>query len=133
MLQKEAAQKYSGLPNETLCSILAKPFFEFQILTQLRRTDFSPVPNVDSVLLGIKRRPDPSLDRQDVALYREFVEFGFAQWKPNLRLAFKNVFTYKQWKRLSGDLEIPFNATPTELTFEQWLGLYRGFKAIGRA
>jgi 23S rRNA (adenine-N6)-dimethyltransferase len=133
VLQKEAAKKYSGSPNETLCSILAKPFFEFQILAQLRRTDFSPVPNVDSVLLRIKRRPDPLLDRQDIALYREFVEYGFGKWKPNLRLAFKNVFTYKQWKRLSRDLEIAFNATATELRFEQWLGLYRGFKSIGRA
>lgn len=131
VLQKEAAQKYSGVPTETLCSILAKPFFEFQILFQFQRTDFSPVPNVDSVLLWIKRRGHPLIDRRDLAVYREFVEYGFGRWRPNLRLAFKNIFTYKQWKRLSHDLEIPFNATPTELTFEQWLGLYRGFRSIG--
>jgi 23S rRNA (adenine-N6)-dimethyltransferase len=127
VVQKEAAKKYSGLPAETLCSLLAKPFFEFQILVQLRRTDFTPVPNVDSVLLRISRRPQPLIDR-DVARYRDFVEYGFGRWKPNLRLAFKDVFTYKQWKRLTRDLDIPFNATPTDLTFEQWLGLYRGFR-----
>jgi len=132
VLQKEAAKKYAGLPTETLCSILAKPFFEFQILVHLRRSDFSPVPNVDSVLLRIKRRCRPLVDRQDVTAYREFVGYGFGSWKPNLRLAFKSVFTYKQWKRLSHDLDIPFNATPTEPTFEQWLGLFRGFKSIGR-
>lgn len=132
VVQKEAAKKYSGLPTETLCSLLAKPFFEFQILAHLRRTDFSPVPNVDSVLFRIKRRLHPLIDRQDVALYRGFVEYGFGRWKPNLRLAFKGVFTYKQWKRLTRDLDIPFNATPTELTFEQWLGLYGGFRSIER-
>ncbi|HEX3184121.1 MAG TPA: 23S ribosomal RNA methyltransferase Erm [Pyrinomonadaceae bacterium] len=132
VLQKEAARKYSGLPTETLCSILAKPCFEFQILAQLRRTDFSPVPNVDSVLLQIRRRRRPLIDRQDVALYREFVQYGFGRWKPNLRLAFKNVFTYKQWKRLSRDLNIPLDAKPTELTFEQWLGLFRRFRSIDR-
>jgi 23S rRNA (adenine-N6)-dimethyltransferase len=126
VLQKEAAKKYSGLPRETLFSILAKPFFEFQILHQLRRTDFSPVPNVDSVLMQIKRRRHPLIDPPDAARYREFVEYGFGRWKPNVRLAFKDVFTYKRWKRLTRDLEIPFNATPTELTCEQWLGLYRG-------
>src|SRR5205809_6060573 len=35
ILQKEAAKKFSGSPRETLFSILAKPFFEFQILSQL--------------------------------------------------------------------------------------------------
>ena len=128
ILQKEAARKFSGSPRETLFSILAKPFFEFQILSRLRRTDFWPVPNVDSVLLSIKRRTRPLIALQDVAPYRDFVQYGFGRWKPNLRLAFKNVFTYKQWKRLARDLSIPLNATPTELSFEQWLGLYHGFR-----
>jgi 23S rRNA (adenine-N6)-dimethyltransferase len=127
ILQKEAAKKFSGSPRETLFSILAKPFFEFQILSQLRRTDFWPVPNVDSVLLSIKRRTRPLIETQEVAPYRSFVQYGFGRWKPNLRLAFKNVFTYKQWKCLSRELGFPLNATPTELSFEQWLGLYHGF------
>jgi 16S rRNA A1518/A1519 N6-dimethyltransferase RsmA/KsgA/DIM1 with predicted DNA glycosylase/AP lyase activity len=128
ILQKEAAKKYSGSPRETLFSILAKPFFEFQILSHLRRTDFWPVPNVDSVFLSIKRRSRSLIETQDVASYRNFVEYGFGRWKPNLKLAFKNVFTYKQWKRLARKLDFPLNATPTELSFEQWLGLYYGFK-----
>ena len=128
ILQKEAAEKFSGWPRETLFSILAKPFFEFQILFRLRRIDFWPVPNVDSVLLSIRRRTRPLLETRDVGPYRDFVQYGFGGWKPNLKLAFKNVFTYKQWKRLARDLDIPLNATPTDLSFEQWLGLYRGFR-----
>jgi 23S rRNA (adenine-N6)-dimethyltransferase len=128
ILQKEAAMKFSGSPRESLVSLLAKPFFEFEILSQLRRTDFWPVPNVDSVLLSIKRRSRPLIEMQEVASYRDFVQYGFGRWKPNLRLAFKNVFTYRQWKRLARDLDIPLNATPTELSFEQWLGLYHGFR-----
>jgi 23S rRNA (adenine-N6)-dimethyltransferase len=127
ILQKEAAKRFSGSPRETLFSILAKPFFEFQILSELRRIDFWPVPNVDSVLLSIKRRTRPLIEMQDVASYRDFVQYGFGRWKPNLRLAFKNVFTYKQWKRLARDLDFPLSATPTELSFEQWMGLYHGF------
>jgi len=128
ILQKEAAKKYSGSPRESLFSILAKPFFELQTLSRLRRTDFWPVPNVDSVLLSIRRRTRPLIETQDVAPFRDFVQYGFGRWKPNLKLAFKNVFTYKQWKRLARDLDIPLNATPTELSFEQWLGLYHGFR-----
>lgn len=127
IMQKEAARKFSGSPRETLFSILVKPFYDLQIVLQLKRTDFWPVPNVDSVLLSIKRRASPLIEAQDVRLYREFVEYGFRRWKPNLKLAFKNVFTYKQWKRLAHDLDFPLNATATELSVEQWLGLYQGF------
>ena len=128
ILQKGPAKRFSGSPKETLCSILAKPFFEFQILTQLKRSDFVPVPSVDSVLLLIKRRTRPLIEAQDINPYRNFVQYGFGRWKPNLKLSFKNVFTYKQWKRLARELKFPLNATPTELNFEQWLGLYRALR-----
>src|SRR5689334_2930332 len=128
ILQKEAAKKFSGCPGETLVSILAKPFFEFQILFQLRRTDFWPVPNVDSVLLVIKRRKRPLVAARDIAAYREFVRYGFGMWKPNLKLAFKTVFTYKQWKWLARNLDFPLDATATQLSVEQWLGLYHALK-----
>jgi 23S rRNA (adenine-N6)-dimethyltransferase len=128
ILQKEPAGKFSGCPNETLFSLLAKPFFEFQIVAELKRTDFEPVPDVDSVCLRIARRAAPLVQQEEAALYREFVQYGFGRWKRYLRLAFKHVFTYKQWKRLSQELRFPLNATPTELTFEQWLGLFKAFK-----
>jgi 23S rRNA (adenine-N6)-dimethyltransferase len=128
ILQKEPARKFAGRPHETLFSLLAKPFFEFQIVAELKRTDFEPVPNVDSVYLRIARRAAPLMQKEDAAVYREFVQYGFGRWKRYLRLAFKRVFTYKQWKRLSQDLRFPLNAAPTELTFEQWLGLFKAFK-----
>jgi len=133
ILQKEAAKKFSGSPKESLSSILAKPFFEFQIVYQLRRSDFWPIPAVDSVLLSIKRRTRPLLEMHEVATYRDFVQYGFGRWKPNLKSAFKSVFTYKQWKRLAHDVRFPLNATPTELSFEQWLELYHRFAKWTRA
>ena len=130
IVQKEPARKFAGLPSETLFSLLAKPVAEFRILHQLRRTDFIPVPSVDSVLLHIRRRKKPLLERQDLRLYRDSVTAGFAAWKPNLRSAYKRVFTEKQWKRLSRDIGFPINATPTQLSFEQWMELFRGYKHL---
>jgi len=127
ILQKEPARKFSGRPRETLFSLLAKPFFKFQIVAELKRTDFDPVPDVDSVHLRIARRCAPLVQREDAAAYREFVQYGFGRWKRYLRLALNSVFTYKQWKRLSQDLHFPLNATPTDLSFEQWLGLFKAF------
>ena len=130
IMQKEPAKKFSGSPRETLFSILAKPFFEFEILAKLKRTDFKPMPKVDSVLLGIKRRPVPMIPSEEILLYRDFVRHGFCRWKPHIRAAFKDVFTYAQWKRLGRELRFPISATPTDLTFDQWLGLYRGYRYL---
>ena len=128
ILQKEAAKKFSGRPRETLFSVLAKPFFDFQILYKLRRTDFEPVPDVDSVLLRIRRRLVPLIQRSDVGLYGEFVSYGFCKWRPHLRSAYKKIFTYKQWKHLSRELHFSLDATPSELSFSQWLGLFEKMK-----
>ena len=128
VMQKEAAEKFSGRPSESQFSILAKPFFEIQILRQLRRTDFEPMPSVDSVLLHIKKRDTALVREEDALLYRRFVHYGFGTWKHSLRLTFKPIFSYEQWKHLSKDLRFPLDATPSRLTFEQWLGLFECFK-----
>ena len=128
IVQKEAAEKFSGCPNETQFSILAKPLFDIQILRALRRTDFEPMPRVDSVLLQIKKRPSSLLQPEDMILYQRFVHYGFGTWKNSLKLIFKPVFTYQQWKHLAKDLDFPLNVIPSKLTFEQWLGLFECFK-----
>ncbi len=128
IMQKEAAEKFSGRPHETQFSVLAKPLFDIQIIRELRRTDFEPVPNADSVLLHITKRPSSLVRKEDAFLYRSFVCYGFGTWKKSLKLIFKPVFTYQQWKHLSKDLHFPLNAIPSSLTFEQWLGLFECFK-----
>jgi 23S rRNA (adenine-N6)-dimethyltransferase len=128
IMQKEAAEKFSGSPSETQFSILAKPLFDIQIIRALRRTDFEPVPSVDSVLLHIQKRPSALIPTEDISLYRRFVRYGFGTWKNSLKLIFKPIFTYKQWRRVSKDLNFPLNAIPSKLTFEQWLGLFDCFK-----
>jgi 23S rRNA (adenine-N6)-dimethyltransferase len=128
VIQKEAAQKFAGCPRECQFSILIKPFFELQILRKLRRTDFMPVPQVDSVLLHIEKRQTPLIREREIFAFRKFVRYGFRGTKKNLKLAFNGVFTYHQWKRLAKALQFRLDATPTELTFEQWMGLYACFK-----
>lgn len=128
VMQKEAAEKFAGCPTETQFSILAKPGFSFQIIRVLRRTDFRPIPNVDSVLLCIKKRRLRLIHKKDSVLYRDFVRYGFGRRRKSLKLIFKPIFTYQQWKRLAKDLHFPLDVTPSELTFEQWLGLFDCFK-----
>jgi 23S rRNA (adenine-N6)-dimethyltransferase len=128
IVQREAAEKFSGSSDETQFSILAKPWFDVQIIRELRKTDFEPMPKVDSVLLSIKKRQPALIQKEDAFLYHSFVRYGFGRWKSSLKLIFKPIFTYQQWKHLSKDLHFPLNVIPSKLTFEQWLGLFECFK-----
>lgn len=127
-MQREAAHKFSDTPKENLFSLLAKPRFDIRIVCEIHRTDFVPVPGVGSALLHIQTRPQPCIRNEEYFLYSRFVRFGFGRWKKDLQSAYRPVITYEQWKRLSSSLGFTRNARPTELTFEQWLGLFDCFK-----
>ncbi len=130
VMQEEAASKFSGTPKETEFSVLVKPWFVLTIIRKFRRTDFEPVPSVDVVLLNIKKRDKPLISRDNTANYRKFVKLGFEAWKKDLVTAYKRLFTYEQWKRLSRDLGFAKEVTSTQLTFEQWLGIFERFMKI---
>lgn len=130
IVQKEAAEKFVGMPHtnkETQAALLIKPWFELNVVHHFRRTDFSPAPSVDTVLLRIQKREESLVERKNTQAYRDFIVFGFSQWKPTLREALEEIFTTRQFARLTKDLGFKKSATPTELSFEQWLGLFRYF------
>lgn len=128
ILQKEAAEKFTGVPKTTQFSVLVKPWFMLKIVRSFRRTDFSPIPNVDVVMLHIQKRNPPLVLSQDMSIYEEFIKYGFSKWRENLKSNYKHVFTYQQWKRLSRDLKFPIHAKPSDLRFNQWLGLFKFYK-----
>jgi len=129
VLQREAAMKYSGVGGETIVSLTAKPRFSFEIVHRFRRSDFVPEPAVDSVLLKVVRREKPLIAKEDEKSFREFVRLGFCSWRPSLRLALKRCFGYQEWKRLSRELQFPIGTRPSEVRFEQWLGLFERYKS----
>jgi 23S rRNA (adenine-N6)-dimethyltransferase len=127
VMQKEAAWRFSGFPRESRFSLLIKPVYEMQIARTLRHTDFDPIPAVDSVLLISTKRSAPLIDPRDVGRYRRFIRFGFGAWKMTLKSTMKQIFSYPQWKHLARDLGFQMDARPSDLSFEQWLGLFHYF------
>lgn len=128
IMQKEAAEKFLGEPYESLYSLLLKPCFELGILHHFKRSDFAPGPRVDVVMLRLSKRGPPLLSRAEMPLFRDFVVYSFTTPQPSLRRSLKSVFTPRQFKLLSHDLNLDFDAIPTAVCFEQWLALYDGFK-----
>lgn len=130
VMQIEAAEKFSGRPNESEFSVLAKPKWRMELVHAFDRNDFQPAPSVDACLLRFERRMVPIIKKGKLEQYTAFVRYGFGRWKESLKLTFKPVFTYTQWKRLCHDLGFAIDATPTDLSFEQWCRLFDSFDEL---
>jgi 16S rRNA (adenine1518-N6/adenine1519-N6)-dimethyltransferase len=76
MVQKEVGERLAAAPRTPaygVPSVIAQLAADVRVLRPISRTVFSPVPNVDSVLVGLRRHgpaPDPAL--------RALVQQGFA-------------------------------------------------------
>jgi 16S rRNA (adenine1518-N6/adenine1519-N6)-dimethyltransferase len=76
MVQKEVGERFAARPGTSaygVPSVLAQLACDVRVLRPVSRTVFSPVPNVDSVLVGLQRRgpaPPPAL--------RDLVNAAFA-------------------------------------------------------
>lgn len=124
LVQKEAGRRFAGRPRTTLFSALAGPFFELSLGRMVRRTEFDPRPEVDAVLLRIKRREKPLVAARHADWYRKFVRWGFEVPQRDLKRTYKHLFTYVQWRRLAHELGFPLRPEPADLNIDQWLGLF---------
>lgn len=109
IVQKQFAQKLvldSPHFHSALGQALA-PWWQARIRRPLRRSDFTPPPAVDTVLLELKLRSKPLLD---LAKARDFHSFVYACYHDPR--AFRRVYR--------GDLK------PSQLNTQQWLACFSG-------
>lgn len=87
------------------------PWFVARIRKPLRKSDFTPPPNVDTVLLEIKPREELLLPKEAADSYRKFIERSFAEQKyfTSLQRAKANISPEK---------------TPSQLSQDEWLRLF---------
>ncbi|HEU5367937.1 MAG TPA: rRNA adenine N(6)-methyltransferase family protein, partial [Ktedonobacterales bacterium] len=127
-IQREAAAALLGQPHETLRSILLKPWFAPAILHRFHRADFAPEPQVDVVMLRLRKRGPPLISHRRKQSFHDFVTYSFTARQPTLADALKSLFSGPQFKRISRAVGFPDDATPTSLTFAQWLHLFECFQ-----
>lgn len=125
VLQREAAEKYTGNPRGTLVSLMAMPWFEISIPRAFERKDFVPAPRVDVVLLHVRHRARPLLETLERRAWETFLRYAFTRGRAQAWPALRNLFSRLQWTLLARDLGFAAGADLAELTPQQWLGLYR--------
>ena len=117
ILQKEAAAKFAGKPldiKNSQLSVILHPWFEFRIVHTFRPGDFFPRPNVNIILLEIKKRDVPLIESK--AMYEDFATYAFNQPKPNITEGLSKIMKIK-----------PTNLKPSELSFDEWINLFELF------
>jgi 23S rRNA (adenine-N6)-dimethyltransferase len=125
IIQKEAAEKYAGIPSDTLSSLLIKPLFWIDIIYHFKTSDFRPVPSVDVVLLQVERKRCQSFPDRYYDIYKDFVVFCREGTSRTIKRPIKQLFTYPQLKQMFRLLNIDYRSSPTALNFRQYLGIFQ--------
>lgn len=90
MVQKEVAERLTAPPgNKTYgaISVMVQYYAEVQALFQIPRSAFTPVPDVDSTVLRLRRFDTPTYPAYDAVLLRSIVRAAFSQRRKTLRNA----------------------------------------------
>jgi 23S rRNA (adenine-N6)-dimethyltransferase len=133
VMQREAAETLVGRPHESLRTLCLKPWFEMDIVHHFRRTDFRPVPNVDVVMLRLRKRGPPLVRHGDRQCFRDFVAYVFTAWEPTVQKSLRRLCSRRQLDRLRGTLNFDIDVIPTSLTLEQWLELFAMVQPVASA
>ena len=129
MVQKEVGQRFAARPGSAaygVPSVLAQLACDVKVLRPIARTVFHPVPNVDSVLVGLQRHgpaPEPDL--------RRLVQQGFAHRRKALARSVSLAPGGESRDRIRAALEAlgrAADARAEALGPEDWRALYEALR-----
>lgn len=82
IMQKQAAVKFiANDKSNTMAAILYYPWWDIHITHRFKKTDFSPPPQVDCVLLRIQAKSIPLFDPKYKQIYQDFISYHFGRDK----------------------------------------------------
>jgi 23S rRNA (adenine-N6)-dimethyltransferase len=129
VMQHEAAERFIGQPRTSLPAVLLFPWFEATLFHAFRRTDFTPAPRVEVVMLRLRKRGPPLVGRSDAQLYRDFVVYLFTGRRLWLRNRLRLVVGKRRGDRLARALDIG-DASPMCIPAPRWLELFNATRTI---
>lgn len=128
VVQREAAARFLGEPRESLRAVLLKPWFEPTLSHRFRRSDFDPAPQVEVVLLRLRKRGPPLISPTDARDFRDVVVYAFTAWQPTLRATFAPLLDAHTLRRIERRAGFDFGRPPTAVPFRAWLDLFAAIR-----
>ncbi len=124
VVMKELAERLSGKNGENQFSLCHKPWFDFSIEHNFQRSDFTPWPSVDAVLLRFTKREVPLLPVNDREKFSKFIADSFGNGLSVSKNLSKKFSKGKILSQLS-KYGLNKNTLPNRLSLPVWVSLYK--------
>jgi len=126
LIQKEVAERIASKPGQmSILALSVQYYADVELVVDVPRDRFFPVPNVDSTVIKLVRKPQPAFEADTSKLFR-LIKAGFGEKRKQLR------------NSLSGGLQISTDEVAAiiaaaglaettraqELSLQQWKSLY---------
>ncbi len=134
IMQKEAAMKFVGKPlvdKNSLMSILIKAKFELSAFYTFRKTDFVPMPAVETVMVRIKKSDVLAVPESSINMFYDFVTFGFNQFEPDILNGLGKLMSKSLIVEEAKSQRFAPTLKPSQLSFENWVALFNKFMLFG--
>lgn len=126
IVEKGAAKRFMGKPKETAQSLFLKVGWHAEITYHFRRSDFHPMPSVDSVLLHLTKKEQPDLVRKEFLEFQHFVTHSLKYGLYGRR----SLLTKKQINTALKREKLPPLSPGGETLYIQWLCLFRCYRRL---
>jgi 16S rRNA (adenine1518-N6/adenine1519-N6)-dimethyltransferase len=134
MFQKEVGNRLLAGPGSKdfgSLSVFTQVLSKGRVLFEVPPKAFRPPPQVDSVVLKLKVRTEPLVSLEELPRFESLVRTGFAHRRKVLRQNLKACFSGESAEAIEGRLQAvgaSSGARAEELSVDQWVELYKGWK-----
>ena len=133
MFQKEVAQKIflplngekKALKEMNSLHCLVNNFFQISLLTKVSPGQFSPPPKVDSAVIRLERRSEPTIALEQWKSFEAFLRRLFAQKRKQMKTVLKSHYGVETLEKTLHELKISSNIRAETLLFAQVIQLYQ--------
>jgi 16S rRNA (adenine1518-N6/adenine1519-N6)-dimethyltransferase len=123
-VQKEMADRLSAAPGSKeygSLSVIIQREWQVSRLKTLPPSVFLPQPQVDSVVLLLKRRTPGELEVADAVKFSELVKAGFSERRKQVRNLLDRFGDSERIEAALLGADLPFNARAEDISLDQWI------------
>lgn len=130
-IQKEVAERIVAKPGTSQYGSLTlylKMFFDVEILFNIPRTCFRPIPKVDSSFVRFRVREKPPIDVKDTRFLERLIRFSFGGRRKKIKTVLRNNFGKLPFDEIEEASGISLDRRGETLSLEEFERLARAVK-----
>ncbi len=124
MVQKEVATRIVARDEkESLLALSVKVYATPEVVMNVARGNFFPIPNVDSAVIKLSNIKNPFMDKKSEEKFFEIIKAGFSQKRKKLSSNLTQIMSKEEVAVAFEKLKLDPNMRAEDMKLEQWLAL----------